>query len=387
MDFCKWDPQVGDISTLANFPLIISHGEWSCLKTAAEELARETIELEYRLLDRPDLHRELGLPRQLRALFRNKDIIPTPTACRVMRFDFHPTVDGWRVSEVNSDVPGGFTEASTFTALIAEAVDGTTPTGDPQSAYVDRLANVAKDADDVMVLLAASGFLEDQQVIAGVAARLRIHGMRTVIGHPKDVEWIEGRAFIHCGSCKAPVAAIVRFYQGEWLAKLPPGIGWHNLFAGGRTPVANPGCAVLTESKRLPLVWDELGVACPAWKRFLPMSLDPWSVRWWNNDGWLLKAAFCNTGDAISAPDLFPKREWRRRCLDVLLHPDDWVAQKRFAPLAIETCLGPMIPCIGVYTIDGRACGTYGRLASTPIINYSAIDAAVLLEQDSRSIE
>ena len=89
----------------------------------------------------------------------------------------------------------------------------------------------------------------------------------------------------------------------------------------------------------------------------------------------------------LNAPDLLPKREWRRRCLDILLYPDDWVAQKRFAPLAIETCLGPMIPCIGVYTIDGRACGAYGRLGSTPIINYSAIDAAVLVERDSRSIE
>ena len=42
---------------------------------------------------------------------------------------------------------------------------------------------------------------------------------------------------------------------------------------------ANPGCAILTESKRLPLVWDQLGIALPTWKRLLPETRDPHAAR------------------------------------------------------------------------------------------------------------
>jgi hypothetical protein len=35
-----------------------------------------------------------------------------------MRFDFHFSEEGWRISEVNCDVPGGLNEASGFPAII-----------------------------------------------------------------------------------------------------------------------------------------------------------------------------------------------------------------------------------------------------------------------------
>ena len=44
---------------------------------------------------------------------------------RLMRYDFHPTVGGgWAVSEVNSDVPGGFAEASLMPQVAKEAIGG-----------------------------------------------------------------------------------------------------------------------------------------------------------------------------------------------------------------------------------------------------------------------
>ena len=39
-----------------------------------------------------------------------------------MRFDFHFTRDGWRISEVNSDVPGGLNESSGFERLMANTL-------------------------------------------------------------------------------------------------------------------------------------------------------------------------------------------------------------------------------------------------------------------------
>jgi hypothetical protein len=44
--------------------------------------------------------------------------VPTPAAARVLRFDFHWTDQGWKISEVNSDVPGGYCEASDLPRLM-----------------------------------------------------------------------------------------------------------------------------------------------------------------------------------------------------------------------------------------------------------------------------
>ena len=46
---------------------------------------------------------------------------------------------------------------------------------------------------------------------------------------------------------------------------------------------------------------------------------------------------------------------------------------------------GPMYPCLGVYTIDGRASGIFGRLASGPLIDFAATEAAVLVDVDVAS--
>src|SRR5436190_1972738 len=46
LDCCKWDPQIGDVSTLTRFPLLLARGEWDRLARWAEELGRETLDAE-----------------------------------------------------------------------------------------------------------------------------------------------------------------------------------------------------------------------------------------------------------------------------------------------------------------------------------------------------
>ncbi len=146
--------------------------------------------------------------------------------------------------------------------MIAGCTDGATMIGNPQKKYVAALAKTASNEPGAVALLAAPGFIEDQQVVAGIAHRLRHRGFKTIIAEPRHLRWDKGRASLRTESYNGPVTTIVRFYQGEWLANLPRQSGWHFLFTNGTTPIANPGCAILTESKRLPLVWDQLGVAC-----------------------------------------------------------------------------------------------------------------------------
>jgi hypothetical protein len=260
--------------------------------------------------------------------------------------------------------------------MMAQATDDTETAGDPGERYVYALARHANEHRGAVVLLAAPGFMEDQQVVSGLARRLRLRGSTAVLAEPRHLTWKDQRASIG----DTPVAAIVRFYQGEWLARLPRRAGRRHLFVGGKTPVANPGVAILSESKRLPLLWDELGVRCPIWQRLLPETRDPRQVPWTRDEGWLLKTAFCNTGDSVTALGLLPKKTWRKRRLDVWLNPRQWIAQRRFQTLPVETPAGPMYPCIGVYTIEGQACGIYGRISPKPVIDYTATDVAVLVE-------
>jgi uncharacterized membrane protein YjfL (UPF0719 family) len=61
----------------------------------------------------------LGLPSPVRrALRAYRSHGASSEAARLMRFDFHFSEEGWRISEVNCDVPGGLNEASGFPAII-----------------------------------------------------------------------------------------------------------------------------------------------------------------------------------------------------------------------------------------------------------------------------
>ena len=175
---------------------------------------------------------------------------------------------------------------------------------------------------------------------------------------------------------------IVRFYQAEWLAQLPEHVGWQLLFRGSETPVANPVLAVITESKRFPLVWYSIAAQLPTWRALLPETHDPREVAWWKTDAWLLKTAMCNTGDTVSIRELMLAREWLQTQLSVWRRPSQWVAQRRFESVPVLTPAGPRHVCIGVYTVDGRAAGAYARLAAKPLVDFTAVDVALLIEED-----
>jgi hypothetical protein len=142
--------------------------------------------------------------------------------------------------------------------------------------------------------------------------------------------------------------------------------------------VCNPGVAVIGESKRFPVVWDELATPLPTWRALLPETCDPRAVDWRREPGWLLKAAFANNGDEVHDRAWARPQAWRRAARAARLAPGRWVAQRRFEPLPVATPGGMMYPCLGVYTVDGRAAGVYGRLSPRPVVDFAAVDVAVL---------
>lgn len=120
LDHRKWDTQVGDVRVLLEQPLILSRSGWDLLCRSAERLAAETLDLESVILNTPHLRPLLAVPNVIwDAMAPRKSYLDERVQrARSMRFDFHPTLSGWRISEVNSDVPGGWGEATILPRLF-----------------------------------------------------------------------------------------------------------------------------------------------------------------------------------------------------------------------------------------------------------------------------
>jgi len=378
LDAFKWDGQVGDVTTLADFAVVLPKSMWRELERLAEALAAELVAAETELASRPDLWRELGLPALVRKALRGVEPW-TPAAARVVRIDLHPTAEGWRLSEANSDVPGGYTEASIFPVLMAAHADGAVPAGNPTTVLCDALVRRAQENGRV-ALLTAPGYTEDQQVVAHLAAALRARGTSAACVRPEQLQWQTGMAHVVGPSGPEPVDVIFRFYQGEWMTRISGG-EWRFLFRGGRTAVCNPAAAVLSESKRLPLLWNELSTAMPTWRRLMPSTQSVRATH--GKEDWVLKRSYSNNGDSVLSRRWSGTRDYALAFTHGHIAPAQWAAQQWFETLPLETPAGLMRPCLGVYVVDGRACGIYGRLTAFPLIDYRAIDTPVLVEDET----
>jgi hypothetical protein len=354
-DCCKWDPQVEDVSVLARTPLILGRQAWDQISRSAERLAAETLAAEAELGARFDLHGELGLSRAVRSALRRPASAAGP---RVIRFDFHFTTEGWWISEANTDVPGGFIESSGFTRLVGAYVEHR-PAGDPAAAYCEAILRTAGRGARVG-LVHATAYTDDRQVMTFLARALERAGARAWLIGPDQFRWRQGEAHFATEWAWGRADALLRFFPAEWLPNLPRRSGWEYFFGGARTPLSNPASALLTQSKRFPLVWDRLETPLPEWRR-LPEIRDPLEA----GPDWVLKPALGRVGTGVGIPGVTAAR--------------DWAAQRRFEIVPLETAEGSFYPCLGVFVIDGRVAGAYGRLASRQPVDHLAQDTAVLV--------
>lgn len=377
---CKWDPQVEDVSTLSPVPLVLTRDAWVELKFLAEQLARETVQAEYEILQRRQCWRELGVPWWFRRRLRN--FAPAPDSLRhlrLIRFDFHFTTEGWRISEANSDVPGGFNEASGFTRLMAQHYGKLATPGDPTRALAMAIRGAAGDGGTV-ALIHATAFTDDRQVVEYLARHLAQGGLKPVLAGPDHLRWEGSRAFLDMDGFRGKADFVFRFFPTEWLPALPGRCAWWHLLGASQTPLCNPGSTILTQTKRFPLVWDQLAAALPAWRSLLPLTCDPRQAESrLAGNAQVLKPALGRVGDMIKLEGVTPEKEARRIVRAARRFPREWIAQQRFAAVPLAGPTGALFPCIGVYTLNERVIGAYGRVARQPLIDHLAQDAAVLI--------
>jgi len=375
---CKWDPQIGDVNALCGHAVVLSPGAAERLASDAERLAAETAALDEAILRRPDLHRELGLNRALRGALRGalrRTDGRLPEQVRLMRFDFHPTADGWAVSEVNSDVPGGFGEAAVLPRLAAALLPGTVPAGPDPAAAVARAFAARLPAGSRIALVHCTAYSDDRQVMEFIARACLEAGLRPLMAAPDHLRRRGGRWECVAGGQEGPVHGVFRFFPAEWLPNLPA--GWRDYFQPG-PPACNHPLVLLTQSKRAPLLWDRLGVPVPAWRALLPETVDPRRADWQRDGNWVLKPALGRVGEDIGIREVLSPKEWKGIRRNARRHPRQWVAQRRFRSRPVPTGGGDRHLCVGVYTVDGKAAGFYARVASRPRIDQYAEDAPVL---------
>jgi glutathionylspermidine synthase len=341
----------------------------------SEGLAQETEAAELELLRKPMLHQRLALPkRMVREL--NQHRLQNVPGVRVMRFDFHLTDEGWKISEVNADVPGGFIEGSGFTKLMAEHFDADSPSATAE-AYVDAVARSAQP-EGVIAMVHATAYSDDRQVMEYLARLLHERGRECVQVSPEHLKWKDGHAKIRNKFAQRDVAAIVRFFPADWLANLN---NWTSYLGDGATPISNPATALLVQSKAFPLVWDELDTDLRLWRQLLPETMGAQRLEHIADD-WVLKPVFGRVGEDVGVPGITSTDDMKRILRSAKHDPQSWIVQRRFRPVPLSTPEGEIYPCIGVYTVNGRAVGAYARISHKPLTDDEAQDVAILLEED-----
>ena len=375
----KWDPQVGDHHTIAEHVVLLDQETAEKLELWAEQLSEETMMMEQALIHRPSLVKKLGLPKKVLKTVERLSNYDRNQNIRLMRFDFHPTIDGWAVSEVNSDVPGGLAEASILPEIAAKYFNGYEPRHHVGESLLQAFSERV-DKNSTIAFVHATSYSDDRQVMEFVSDYFHSQGYQTVFAAPDHIEWKDKKAVCIIEGKEGPVGGIVRFFPLEWLTSLPRKSDWKGYY-DCETPSCNHPIAILTQSKRLPLIWDELGVDIPTWKKLLPSTKSPELIKS-QEDDWIYKPALGRVGDGISIKEAIAVKERLRIEKEARKHPGNWLAQRRFMSEPLKDRNEEAFHlCVGVFTVNGKRAGFYGRISPYPRIDERAKDIPVLVSK------
>jgi glutathionylspermidine synthase len=376
----KWDPQVSDVNTVADHILLISQEEARRLEDLAEQLSAETMQIEEALWQNPALAAGLGIP--LKALARLKTIkdYRREEHVRLMRFDFHPAGDGWAVSEVNSDVPAGTAEASVLAELAGGYFKQAAPRGNVVESILNAYAPFIRDGAAVAFVHATS-YEEDRQVLQCIGDAFERRGITAVYAAPNQLGWIDNKPYSLVDGYGGEFGGIIRYFPAEWLSCYP-GYNWAGYFTT-HTPSCNHPIALYSQSKRVPLIWDKLGLELPAWRGLLPATTEA-RIKDPHNQDWVFKPAMGRVGEGVGIRETLSEKEYGRIIKAARRHPKNWVSQKRFSSVAVSNQEGEKYHlCVGVFTVNGKAAGFYGRASKSPRVDEEAIDIPILVRSCS----
>ena len=378
----KWDPQFLDNNTVAKHVLVITKEEHQELEKLTEKIDKETIQAEQFLNKNIKFSKRLALPKTIyKELYRMKNYQPDKHI-RLMRYDFHPTIENkWAVSEVNSDVPGGFAEASLMPqvakALLNEEKYWYKNFGDILS---NAIAKKVKPKGTIMMVHCTS-YSDDRQVMQFLGDKLKNIGFNIIYAAADHLRFKDNKAFSILNGKEGEIDAIFRFTPLEWLKDIKPKY-WQGYF-DTITPSCNHPIAIFAQTKRFPLVWDIVekhGIKLSTWRELLPETLEVKDIK--NKEGYIYKPACGRVGENISIKEACSDEEYEKIIKDVKRHSKQYLAQKKFNSKPLLTEDGESFHvCLGSYSVEGKHAGYYARISKTPRIDSNAADIPVLIER------
>ena len=377
----KWDPQFLDNNTIANHVLVLTKEEHKTLKEYTEKLDEETRNSEEFLNSHRNVAKPLALPKQIRSELKNMAQYDSKNNIRLMRFDFHPTQDGdFAVSEVNSDVPGGFAESSILPVYAKKAINR----DDLQFVnfgenFISAIEKKTRPGGNIMFVHCTS-YSDDRQVMQFIGDALKEKGFHTIYGAADHVRFLDRKAYSSLSGNECELDAIIRFTPLEWMIGMRPK-RWGGYFNTTTTSCNHP-IAIYAQTKRFPLVWHELeknGISLDTWRHLLPETMEVKYAA--GKAGYIYKPACGRVGEDISIKEACLEGEYNKIMKSVKRHPKEFLAQKMFISKPVESDENEKFHvCIGSYSVDGKHAGYYARISTKPRIDSNAQDIPVLIE-------
>lgn len=383
-DCYKWDPQFLDNNTLAKYVLVLKESEYKKLATLTEQLDVETIKAEEFLNQNLKLSKKLELPKKIYNELKKMKNYDSKKHIRLMRYDFHPTIDqGWMISEVNSDVPGGFAEASLLPLLAIKTLN--LNNNYYSINFGEILANsISKKVkkNGTIMFVHCTSYSDDRQVMQYIGDLMESYGFKSIYGACDHLKFINKEAFSILDGYEMKVDGIFRFTPLEWLKDVKPKT-WSGYF-DTITPSCNHPIAIFAQTKRFPLIWDILennNICLDNWKKLLPETVEVKKAK--GKDGYIYKPACGRVGEKISIKEACDDDEYNDILKDIKKHPKNYLAQKKFNSKPLKSSDGKYFHiCLGSYTVDGKHAGFYARISEKPRIDSNAADIPVIIERN-----
>lgn len=390
-DCYKWDPQFLDNNTVARYALVITEEEHRELARLTEALDSETREAEQFLNSHQKLTRPLKLTKKLLGDIGRMGNYEPHKHIRLTRYDFHPVEGGWAISEVNSDVPGGFAEASLMPRVAMECLEqaggfGVAVRENPYYfvSFGDKMIEAVKSKVPTggrIMLVHCTCYSDDRQVMQFLGDRLKSEEYQVIYGAVEHVHFKDNKAFCVLDGNEGELDAIFRFTPLEWFPDIKPK-RWQGYF-DTETVSCNHPVAIYAQTKRFPFVWDVLeahGISMATWRKLLPETIETKAIA--DDKDYIYKPAYGRVGEGISIREALDIKEYEKIIKDVRRHPNRFVAQKKFTSKPVMGDDGQKYhACLGSYAIDGGHGGYYARISKTPRIDSNAADIPVLIER------
>lgn len=383
LDCYKWDPQFCDNNTVAKYALVLSEKEHEELKLLTEKLIKETTEAENFLNKNLKYTKALEIPNKFRSDIKSMKNYNPDKHIRLMRFDFHPTLENkWAVSEVNSDVPGGFAEA---TLMNRKSLEYLSNENYYAISFGDFLADAIKKKvrqGGRIMLVHCTSYSDDRQVMQFLGDKLSGMGYEVIYAAADQLKFENGKAISILNNREGEVDGIIRFSPLEWVADMKTK-NWHGYF-NTETVSCNHPIAIFAQTKRFPFAWDLLeskGIDLSTWRKLLPETLEVNDKK--VDDKFIYKPVYGRVGENISIKEACKDDEYKKILKDVKRHPKKYLAQKKFNSRPLTNGEGEEFHvCIGSYGVENSHAGYYARISRSPRIDSYAADIPVLIEKE-----